>query len=167
MLLYLVGVTSKMVENANNQIAESTRSNLTAVKSSVLFLFCTFLSLSLRKKLCCVKTSLCKYLLCGSQRRRWPRQYLGAQLWQRKVKLSRRLKRTRTARPNQAELFGVCENGALLRVGPSGQAGPPIACTAADKLSVAGTPKRLLPGSVQEEVSDNTDIDAIFAAMGV
>uniref|UniRef100_A0A8C3CF78 Nucleolus and neural progenitor protein n=1 Tax=Cairina moschata TaxID=8855 RepID=A0A8C3CF78_CAIMO len=122
---------------------------------------------SLRKKLCCVKTSLCKYLLYSSQHRCWPKQYLGAQLWQRKVKSSRRLKRTRTARPNQAELFGVCENGALLSVGPSGQAGPPIACTAADKLSVAGTPKRLLRGSVQEEVSDNTDIDSIFAAMGV
>ncbi|XP_047914013.2 nucleolus and neural progenitor protein isoform X3 [Anser cygnoides] len=126
---------------------------------------------SLQKKLCCVKTSLCKYLLYGSQSTRWPRQYLGARLWQRKMKSSKCLKRTRTAQQNQPELFGVCENGALLTGGPSGQAGPSIACTAADKLSAAGTPKRLLlresPGSVQEEVSDNTDIDSIFAAMGV
>lgn len=87
------------------------------------------------------------------------------------MKLSKRLKRTRTAQQNQPELFGVCENGALLSGGPSGQAGPSIACTAADKLLTAGTPKQLLlrgsPGSVQEEVSDNTDIDSIFAAMGV
>lgn len=126
---------------------------------------------SLQKKLCCVKTSLCKYLLYGSRSTRWPRQYLGARLWQRKMKSSKCLKRTRTAQQNQPELFGVCENGALLTGGPSGQAGPSIACTAADKLSAAGTPKRLLlresPGSVQEEVSDNTDIDSIFAAMGV
>lgn len=32
-----MGVTSKKIENANNQISENIRSNLTAAKSSVLF----------------------------------------------------------------------------------------------------------------------------------
>ncbi|OXB83342.1 UNVERIFIED_CONTAM: hypothetical protein H355_001779, partial [Colinus virginianus] len=42
----------------------------------------------LKKKLCCVKTTLCKYLLRGSQTTRWPRQYRGAWLFRRRAKFS-------------------------------------------------------------------------------
>ncbi|XP_076205315.1 nucleolus and neural progenitor protein [Aptenodytes patagonicus] len=132
---------------------------------------------SLKKKLCCVKTSVRKYLLYGSQNARWPKQYLGAWFCQRRIKSSVRLKRTlKTVRQKPSELFGVCENSASLIL-PAYQDGPPSreGCSSADagcvKLSTAGTTKRLLlegsPGPVWKEAAENMDIDSIFAAMGV
>ncbi|KAM6213978.1 nucleolus and neural progenitor protein [Sarcoramphus papa] len=133
---------------------------------------------SLKKKLCCVKTSVCKYLLYGSQNTRWPKQYLGARFCQRRIKSCTRLKRTlKTVRQKPSELFGVCENSASLvlpayQEGPLSQEGRSNADTGCVKLSTAGTPKQRLllegsPGPVWEEATENIDIDSIFAAMGV
>ncbi|KAM9301122.1 nucleolus and neural progenitor protein [Morus bassanus] len=132
---------------------------------------------SLKKKLCCVKTSVRKYLLYGSQNTRWPKQYFRARFCQRRIKSSARLKRTlKTVWQKPSELFGVCENSASL-VLPAYQDGPLSweGCSNADtgcvKLSTAGTPKQLLqegsPGPVWKEATENMDIDSIFAAMGV
>ncbi|XP_014812701.1 PREDICTED: uncharacterized protein C3orf17 homolog isoform X1 [Calidris pugnax] len=129
---------------------------------------------SLKKKLCCVKTSVRKYLLYGSQNVRWPKQCLGARFCRRRIKSSTRLKRT--LRQNPAELFGICESRASLVLsayqdGPPRQEGHSSADTASVKLSTAGTPKQLLregsPGPVWKEATENVDIDSIFAAMGV
>ena len=139
---------------------------------------CTFLPLSLKKKLCCVKTSVRKYLLYGSQNTRWPKQYLGARFCRRRIRSSTRLKRTlKAVRQKPSELFGVCENSASLvlpayQEGPLSQEGRSNADTGCVKLSTAGTPKQRLllegsPGPVWEEATENIDIDSIFAAMGV
>ncbi|OPJ66652.1 hypothetical protein AV530_016670 [Patagioenas fasciata monilis] len=132
---------------------------------------------SLKKKLCCVKTSVCKYLLYGSQNAHWPKRYLGARFCQRRIKSYTRLKRTlKTVQQKPSELSGVCENSASLILpacqdGPLSQEGRSSADTATVKLSTVGTPKWLLlegnPGSVWKEDTDNMDIDSIFAAMGV
>ncbi|XP_009465023.1 PREDICTED: uncharacterized protein C3orf17 homolog [Nipponia nippon] len=132
---------------------------------------------SLKKKLCCVKTSVRKYLLYGSLNARWPKRYLGARFCRRRIKSSARLKRTlKTVGQKPSELFGVCENSASL-VPPAYQEGPPSregrssADTGCVELSTAGAPKRLLlegsPGPVWKEATENMDIDSIFAAMGV
>ncbi|KAM6418388.1 nucleolus and neural progenitor protein isoform 2-T2 [Pluvialis apricaria] len=132
---------------------------------------------SLKKKLCCVKTSVRKYLLYGSQKVCWPKRYLGARFCRRRIKSSMRLKRAlKTVRQNPSELFGVCENSASLIL-PAYQDGPPSwegrlnADTASVELSTAGTPKQLLwegsPGPVWKEATENMDIDSIFAVMGV
>ncbi|XP_074450911.1 nucleolus and neural progenitor protein isoform X1 [Larus michahellis] len=131
----------------------------------------------LKKKLCCVKTSVRKYLLYGSQNTRWPKQYLRARFCRRRIKSSARLKRTlKTVRQNSSQLFGVCENSAS-PVLPAYQDGPPSregrsnADRASVRLSTAGTTKQLLlegsPGPAWEEATENMDIDSIFAAMGV
>ncbi|XP_064906016.1 nucleolus and neural progenitor protein isoform X2 [Columba livia] len=132
---------------------------------------------SLKKKLCCVKTSVCKYLLYGSQNARWPRWYLGARFCQRRIKSCTRLKRTlKTVRQKPSELSGVCENSSSLILpacqdGPLSREGRSSADTATAKLSTVGTPKWLLlegnHGSVGKEDTENMDIDSIFAAMGV
>ncbi|XP_054067762.1 nucleolus and neural progenitor protein isoform X2 [Rissa tridactyla] len=131
----------------------------------------------LKKKLCCVKTSVRKYLLYGSQNTRWPKQYLRARFCRRRIKSSARLKRTlKTVRQNSSQLFGVCENSAS-PVLPAYQDGPPSregrssADRASVRLNTAGTTKQLLlegsPGPAWEEATENMDIDSIFAAMGV
>ncbi|XP_069641859.1 nucleolus and neural progenitor protein isoform X1 [Haliaeetus albicilla] len=131
---------------------------------------------SLKKKLCCVKTSVCKYLLYGSQNARWPKQYLRAWLCRRRIKSSTRLKRTVKTVRQKPEILGVCENSASLILpayqdGPPSQEGHSSADTGCVKLSAPGTPKQLLlegsPGPVWKEVTENMDIDSIFAAMGV
>ncbi|XP_010126062.1 PREDICTED: uncharacterized protein C3orf17 homolog, partial [Chlamydotis macqueenii] len=127
----------------------------------------------LKKKLCCVKTSVCKYLLYGSQNARWRKHYLRAWFFQRRIKSSMRLKRTlKTVQQKPSELFG--ENSASLIL-PADQDGPlsqeERSDTGCVKLSTAGTPKQLLlegsPGPVWREPTENMDIDSIFAAMGV
>ncbi|XP_051467364.1 nucleolus and neural progenitor protein, partial [Apus apus] len=133
---------------------------------------------SLKKKLCCVKTSVCKCLLYGSQNTRWPRQCLGARFSRRWIKSSVRLKRRtpETVRQKPAEFFGVCENSAspllpAYQDGPLSWEGCSNADAASVKLSAVGTPKQLLqegsPGPVWKEATENMDIDSIFAAMGV
>ncbi|XP_009878262.1 PREDICTED: uncharacterized protein C3orf17 homolog [Charadrius vociferus] len=132
---------------------------------------------SLKKKLCCVKTSVRKYLLYGLQNMCWPKRYLGVRFCRRRIKSSVRLKRTlKTVRQNPSELFGVCENSASLILpayqdGPLSWEGRSNADTASLDLSTAGTPKQLLRegslGPVWKEATENMDIDSIFAAMGV
>ncbi|XP_074708764.1 nucleolus and neural progenitor protein isoform X3 [Strix uralensis] len=129
---------------------------------------------SLKKKLCCVKTSVRKYLLYGSQNAYWPKQYLRARFCRRRIKSSVRLKRALRQKPS--ELFGVCGNSTSLAL-PAYQDGPPggEGHSSADrghvKLSTAETPRRLLlegsPGPAWKEATENMDIDSIFAAMGV
>ncbi|XP_010077641.1 PREDICTED: uncharacterized protein C3orf17 homolog, partial [Pterocles gutturalis] len=132
---------------------------------------------SLKKKLCCVKTSVRKYLLYGSQNRCWPKQYLRARFCRRRIKPSTRLKRTlRTVQQKPSELFGVCEDSASsilppYQDGPPSQEGCSNADTASVKLSTGGTPNCLLlegsPGPTWKEATENMDIDSIFAVMGV
>uniref|UniRef100_A0A8C2U3R8 Nucleolus and neural progenitor protein n=1 Tax=Coturnix japonica TaxID=93934 RepID=A0A8C2U3R8_COTJA len=126
---------------------------------------------SLQKKLRCVKMTLCKYLLYGSQNTRWPRQYRRAWIFGRRAEFSKCSKRTlRTVQQKHSELSGDHVSCISPTVRPSSQKGCPIIHTAAVKQSTAGTPKQLLlkesPRSVHED-SDNVDIDSIFAAMGV
>ncbi|XP_040516085.1 nucleolus and neural progenitor protein isoform X3 [Gallus gallus] len=126
---------------------------------------------SLQKKLCCVKTTLCKYLLYGSQNIRWPRQYRGGWFFRRRVKFSKCSKRTlKTVQQKHSELFGDHMSSVSPIVRPSSQKGCPIIHTASVKQSTAGTPKQLLlkesPRSVHND-SENVDIDSIFAVMGV
>nr|XP_009937803.1 PREDICTED: uncharacterized protein C3orf17 homolog [Opisthocomus hoazin] len=132
---------------------------------------------SLKKKLCCVKTSVRKYLLYGSQSTRWPKQYLMARFCRRRITSSMHLKRTlKTVWKKPSELSAVCESSTSLIL-PAYQDGPPSwegqsnADTGCVKRSTAGTPKRLLlegsPGPLWEEAAENMDIDSIFAAMGV
>ncbi|XP_027583411.2 nucleolus and neural progenitor protein [Pipra filicauda] len=132
---------------------------------------------SLKKKLRCVKTSVRKYLLYGSQHTRWPRRYLGAWLCPRRIKSSARLKRAlKTVQQKPSELSGICETSASLILpayqdGPLSQEQCSDADTARVRLSTAGTPKQLLlegsPGPAWKESTENTDIDSIFAAIGV
>ncbi|XP_062451515.1 nucleolus and neural progenitor protein [Rhea pennata] len=132
---------------------------------------------SLQKKLCCVKTSVCKYLLSGSQNAHRPKQYLGARFCQRKIKWSKQSKKTlKTVQQKPSELSGVCERGASLflpvyQAGSLGHEGCANADTATGELSKTGIPMRLLleenPGSMLKEATENMDIDSIFAAMGV
>ncbi|CAN8195090.1 unnamed protein product [Coccothraustes coccothraustes] len=131
---------------------------------------------SLKKKLHCVKTSVCKYLLYGSQHTRWPRQHLQAQFCRRRIRSVLLKTAPKTGGQKPLELFGVCENSAL-PILPAYQDGSPSQeeHSSIDKgcvrLSTAGTPKRLLlegsPGLVWKEAAENTDIDSIFAAIGV
>ncbi|XP_053912345.1 nucleolus and neural progenitor protein isoform X2 [Cuculus canorus] len=132
---------------------------------------------SLKKKLCCVKTSVRKYFLYGSQNTCWPKNYLGARFCRRRIKSSTCLKKTlRTVRQKPSEHFGVCENTASLILpayqdGTLTGEGHSYADTASVKLSTVGTPKQLLlegsSGSVWKEATENMDIDSIFAAVGV
>ncbi|XP_064500422.1 nucleolus and neural progenitor protein isoform X2 [Pseudopipra pipra] len=132
---------------------------------------------SLKKKLRCVKTSVRKYLLYGSQHTRWPRRYLGAWLCPRRIKSSARLKRAlKTVQQKPSELSGVCETSVSLILpaywdGPLSQEQRSDADTAHVRLSTAGTPKQLLlegsPGPAWKESTENMDIDSIFAAIGV
>lgn len=138
---------------------------------------CTFLPLSLKKKLHCVKTSVRKYLLYGPQHTRWPKQHLGARFCRRRIKSSAHLKTAlQTGGQKPPELFGVCENISSLIL-PAYQDGSPSQeehsniDTGHVRLSTTGTPKRLLlegsPGPAWKEAAENTDIDSIFAAIGV
>ncbi|XP_074753670.1 nucleolus and neural progenitor protein [Athene noctua] len=129
---------------------------------------------SLKKKLCCVKTSVRKYLLYGSQNTYWPKQSLSARFCPRRIKSSLRLKRALWQKPS--ELFGVCGNSTSLAL-PAHQGGPPggeghaSAGRGCVILSTAETPKQLLlegsPGPAWKEATEKMDIDSIFAAMGV
>ncbi|XP_064577880.1 LOW QUALITY PROTEIN: nucleolus and neural progenitor protein [Zonotrichia leucophrys gambelii] len=132
---------------------------------------------SLKKKLRCVKTSVCKHLLYGSQHTRWPRQHLQARCCRRRIRSSALLKAApKTGGQKPPELFGVCENSASLIL-PAYQDGSPSQeehssiDTGHVRLSTTGTPKQLLlegsPGLVWKEPAKNTDIDSIFAAIGV
>ncbi|XP_031954459.1 nucleolus and neural progenitor protein [Corvus moneduloides] len=132
---------------------------------------------SLKKKLRCVKTSVCKCLLYGSQHTRRPKQRLGARFCRRRITSSSCLKTAlQTAGQKPPELFGLCENISSLIL-PAYQDGSPSQeehCnidTGHDRLSTTGTPKRLLleasPGPVSKEAAEHTDIDSIFAAIGV
>lgn len=74
------------------------------------------------------------------------------------------------------EPFGLCENSSSLIL-PAYQDGSPSQeehssiDTGRVRLSTTGTPKRPLlegsPGPVWKEVAENTDIDSIFATIGV
>ncbi|KAJ7424633.1 nucleolus and neural progenitor protein [Willisornis vidua] len=130
---------------------------------------------SLKKKLRCVQASVRKYLLYGSQRTQWPKQYLWAQLCPRRIKSSTCLKKAlKTVQQKPSELSGLCETSASLII-PADQDAPPSEEERSDaahvRLSTAGTPKQLLlqgsPGPVWKESTENTDIDSIFAAIGV
>ncbi|XP_071416861.1 nucleolus and neural progenitor protein isoform X1 [Pithys albifrons albifrons] len=130
---------------------------------------------SLKKKLRCVQASVRKYLLYGSQRTQWPKQYLWARLCPRRIKSSTCLKKAlKTVQQKPSELSGLCETSASLII-PAYQDAPPSEEERSDaahvRLSTAGTPKQLLlqgsPGPVWKESTENTDIDSIFAAIGV
>ncbi|KAM7066509.1 nucleolus and neural progenitor protein [Acridotheres tristis] len=132
---------------------------------------------SLKKKLRCVKASVRKYLLYGSQHTCWPRQQLRARFCQRRIRSSELLKTAlKTSGQKPPDPFGVCENSALLIL-PAYQDGSPSqkehssTDTGHVRRSTTGTPKQLLlegsPGSVWKEAAENTDIDSIFAAIGV
>lgn len=142
------------------------------ISVSLKVLFCTssFL-LSLQKKLCCVKTTLCKYLLRGSQNTSWPKQYRGAWFFRRRAKFSKCSKRIlKTVQQKHSELFGDHVSSVSPIVRPSSWKGCPIIHTASVKQNTTGTPKQLLlkesPKSVHRD-SENVDIDSIFAVMGV
>lgn len=74
------------------------------------------------------------------------------------------------------EPFGLCENSSSFIL-PAYQDGSPSQeehssiDTGRVRLSTTGTPKRPLlegsPGPVWKEVAENTDIDSIFATIGV
>ncbi|XP_039911812.1 nucleolus and neural progenitor protein [Hirundo rustica] len=132
---------------------------------------------SLKKKLRCVKTSVRKYLLYGSHHTRRPRQHLRAWICPRRIRSSALLKTAlKTGGQKPPEPFGVCENSSSLTL-PAYQEGSPSQeehssiDTGHVRLSTTGTPKRLLlegsPGPVWKEVAENTDIDSIFATIGV
>ncbi|XP_037997419.1 nucleolus and neural progenitor protein [Motacilla alba alba] len=130
---------------------------------------------SLKKKLRCVKTSVRKYLLYGSQHTHWPRQHL--QFYRRRIRSSALLKTApKTGGQKPPELFEVCGKSASVIL-PAYQDGSPSQeehssiVTGHVRLCTTGTPKRLLlegsPGPVWKEAAENTDIDSIFAAIGV
>uniref|UniRef100_A0A8C3TYG5 Nucleolus and neural progenitor protein n=2 Tax=Catharus ustulatus TaxID=91951 RepID=A0A8C3TYG5_CATUS len=132
---------------------------------------------SLKKKLCCVKTSVRKYLLYGSQHMRWSKQQLGARFCRRRIRSSELLKTAlKTGGQKPPDLFGVCENSASLILpayqdrSPSQEEHSSID-TRHVKQSTTGTPKQLLlegsPCPVWKEAAENIDIDSIFAAIGV
>ncbi|KAF4801766.1 nucleolus and neural progenitor protein [Turdus rufiventris] len=132
---------------------------------------------SLKKKLCCVKTSVRKYLLYGSQHVRWPRQQLWARFCRRRIRSSELLKTgLKTGGQKPPELFGVCENSASLILpayqdrSPSQEEHSSIVARHV-RQSTTGTPKQLLlegsPCPVWKEAAENTDIDSIFATIGV
>ncbi|KAM4906124.1 nucleolus and neural progenitor protein [Sylvia borin] len=132
---------------------------------------------SLKRKLRCVRTSVCKYLLYGSQHTRWPRQHLRARICQRRIRSSALWKTAlKAAGQKPPEPFGLCENSSSLILpayqdGSLGQKEHRSMDTGRVRLSTTGTPKQLLlegsPGPVWKEVADNTDIDSIFATIGV
>ncbi|XP_064376602.1 nucleolus and neural progenitor protein [Dromaius novaehollandiae] len=132
---------------------------------------------SLQKKLGYVKTSVCKYLLSGSQNACRPKQYRGAWSCQRKIKWSKLLKKTsKPVQQKASELSGICDSSSsfflpVYQAESLGHEGGTNADTAAGELSKPGTPMRLLleenPGSMLKEATENMDIDSIFAAMGV
>ncbi|NWI65462.1 NEPRO protein, partial [Todus mexicanus] len=132
---------------------------------------------SLKKKLRCVKASIHKYLLHGSQNARWRKQYLRKRFHRRRIRSHAHMKRTwKTVRQKPSELSGVCENRASLILstyqdGPLSQDGRSNADIGCTKLSKAGTSKQLLlegsSGPVWTEAAENMDIDSIFAVMGV
>ncbi|XP_074856130.1 nucleolus and neural progenitor protein [Carettochelys insculpta] len=140
---------------------------------------------SLKKKLGCVKASICKYLLSGLQKACWPKQYCRGSSWQqRKIKLSRRSKSVSKKAPefvqqNTSTLFEDSMLGAvsLFPVQPREQslglrkAG---GCDAAKHMREqdkkgASEPVALErnPGPAVKEAVESDDIDDIFAAMGV
>lgn len=132
---------------------------------------------SLKKKLRCVKASIRKYLLYGSQGMRWPKQHLGAWLCRRRIRSPAHLNTAlKTGGQKPPELSGVCENSAPLifpayQYGSLSQEEHSNIDTGHVRLSTTGTPKWLLlegsPGPVRKEAAENTDIDYIFAAIGV
>ncbi|XP_056342767.1 nucleolus and neural progenitor protein [Oenanthe melanoleuca] len=132
---------------------------------------------SLKKKLRCVKTSVRKYLLYGSQHTRWPRQQLRAWFCRRRIRSSQLLKTAlKTGGQKPPELFGVCENHASLILpayqdGSLSQEEHSSTDTGHVRQCTTGTLKQLLlegsPGPVWKEAAENTDIDSIFAAIGV
>ncbi|CAM5077635.1 unnamed protein product [Natator depressus] len=140
---------------------------------------------SLQKKLGCVKASICKYLLSGLQKARWPKQYHRASSWQqRKIKLSRRSKSVskktpefvqqntsilfEDSMPGAVSLFPAqqCEHSLHLR-----KAGDCSATKHVGEQDKVGTSEPVAlernPGPTVKEASENNDIDDIFAAMGV
>ncbi|XP_058717703.1 nucleolus and neural progenitor protein [Poecile atricapillus] len=132
---------------------------------------------SLKKKLRCVKTSVRKYLLYGSQHTRWPRQHLRARLCRRRIRSSALLKTAlKTGGQKPPEHFGVCENSASLILpayldGSLNQEEHSSIDTGHVRISTTGTSKQLLlegsPGPVWKDLAENTDIDSIFATIGV
>ncbi|KAM8819918.1 nucleolus and neural progenitor protein [Eudromia elegans] len=131
---------------------------------------------SLQKKLCCVKTSLCKYLLCGSQNARQPKLYHRARLCQGKMRCSRRSKTPKAVQQEPPELPGACEGDSssflsIFHAGFLGHEGRADADEAGGEQRQAGPSPQLLlgakPGSLLKEAAENMDIDSIFAAMGV
>uniref|UniRef100_A0A803VCM5 Nucleolus and neural progenitor protein n=1 Tax=Ficedula albicollis TaxID=59894 RepID=A0A803VCM5_FICAL len=132
---------------------------------------------SLKKKLRCVKTSVRKYLLYGSQHTRWPRQQLRAWFCRRRIRSSELLKTAlKTGGQKPPELFGVCEKHASVifpayQDGSLSQEEHSSINTGHVRRSTTGTLKQLLlegsPGPVWKEAAENTDIDSIFAAIGV
>ncbi|XP_063250063.1 nucleolus and neural progenitor protein isoform X2 [Prinia subflava] len=132
---------------------------------------------SLKKKLRCVKTSVCKYLLYGSQRTRGPRQRRRARICPGRIRSSALLETAlKTGGQNPPNPFGVCEKSSSLIL-PAYQDGSPSqeehssTDTGRVRLNTTGTPKQLLlegsPGPAWKEVAENTDIDSIFATIGV
>lgn len=86
----------------------------------------------------------------------------------------RRARKTAWQKPSQ--LLGVCEKSSSLILPAHhnelpGQEGYSSADTGYVRLSTAGALKQLLlegtPGPVWKEVTENMDIDSIFAVMGV
>uniref|UniRef100_A0A8C8RC74 Nucleolus and neural progenitor protein n=1 Tax=Pelusios castaneus TaxID=367368 RepID=A0A8C8RC74_9SAUR len=134
---------------------------------------------SLQKKLGCVKASICKYLLSGLQKARWPKHHHRASSrQQRKIKLSRRSKCVSKKSPefvqqNASILFEgsmplspgqQCEHSLHIR-----KAGD-CSTTTCGETGETSQPMVLErnPGPTVKGASENNDdIDDIFAAMGV
>ncbi|CAM4462376.1 nucleolus and neural progenitor protein [Lepidochelys kempii] len=140
---------------------------------------------SLQKKLGCVKASICKYLLSGLQKARWPKQYHRASSWQqRKIKLSKRSKSVSKKTPefvqqNTSILFEDSMPGAV-SLFPAQQceyslhlrkAGDCSATKHVREQDKVGTSEPVAlernPGPTVKGASENNDIDDIFAAIGV
>ncbi|XP_019404358.1 PREDICTED: nucleolus and neural progenitor protein [Crocodylus porosus] len=121
---------------------------------------------SLQKKLSCVKASISKFLLSGSQNAHLPKQYYRLRsCWQRRIrmKLSRKSKKTPS--------FGQ-QNVSAIREGHRTNAASFLpAAKPFKKQEKVGTSELKAggrnPWPLMKGVSENDDIDNIFAVVGV
>ncbi|KYO22376.1 nucleolus and neural progenitor protein isoform X1 [Alligator mississippiensis] len=120
---------------------------------------------SLQKKLSCVKASIRKFLLSGSQNARLPKQYyrLGS-CWQRRIKMKLSRKSKKTPKFGQQNVSAILE-------GHKTNAASFLPAAKPFRKQKVGTSKpkagRRNPWPLMKEATENDDIDNIFAAVGV
>uniref|UniRef100_A0A8D0GK69 Nucleolus and neural progenitor protein n=1 Tax=Sphenodon punctatus TaxID=8508 RepID=A0A8D0GK69_SPHPU len=143
---------------------------------------------SLQRKLGCVKSSICKYLLTGSQYTHQPKGYLRASACcQRQIKLSRRtksvskqtLKYIKPLKTKTSDFWGASMTGALsLLPNQCAELSPQVrepgnhdsSKCVDEQVQVEPSGlllERNLGPTVKDARVDTDDIDDIFAAMGV